>query len=39
MDEFFTFEAKDVQVLGEVVFEEETQRPMSTRFYTLDEQV
>jgi hypothetical protein len=39
MDEFFTFEAKDVQVLGEVVFEEETQRPMATRFYTLDEQV
>ena len=39
MDEFFTFEAKDVQVLGEVVFEEETQRPAATRFYTLDEQV
>jgi hypothetical protein len=39
MDEFFTFDAKDVQVLGEVVFEEETQRPMSTRFYTLDEQI
>ena len=39
MDEFFTFEAKDVQVLGEVVFEEETQRPLSTRFYTLDEQL
>jgi|688.fasta_scaffold00035_117 hypothetical protein len=39
MDEFFTFEAKDVQVLGEVVFEEETQRPLSTRFYTLDEQI
>jgi len=39
MDEFFTFEAKDVQVLGEVVFDEETQRPAATRFYTLDEQV
>ena len=39
MDEFFTFDAKDVQVLGEVVFEEETQRPAATRFYTLDEQV
>ena len=39
MDEFFTFEAKDVQVLGEVVFEEETQRPAATRFYTLEEQV
>jgi hypothetical protein len=38
MDEFFTFEAKDVQILGEVVFEEEKQRPASTRFYTLDEQ-
>lgn len=39
MDEFFTFEAKDVQVLEEVVFDEETQRPAATRFYTLDEQV
>lgn len=39
MDEFFTFEATDVKVLGEEVFEEETQRPLKTRFYTLDEQV
>ena len=39
MAEFFTFEAKDVRVLGEVVFDEETQRPAATRFYTLSEQV
>jgi hypothetical protein len=36
---FFTFEAKDVQVLGEVIFEEEVQRSSSDRFYTLDEQI
>jgi hypothetical protein len=38
-DEFLTFEAKDVQILGEETFNEEVQREESKRFYTLNEQV
>ena len=38
-DEFLTFEAKDVQILGEETFNEEVQREESRRFYTLNEQV
>jgi hypothetical protein len=39
-DEFLTFEAGDVEIIGDVIeFDEEVQRGERVRFYTLDEQV
>jgi hypothetical protein len=36
--EFFTFSPEDVQVLEDIEFDEEVQRPEKIRFYTLEEQ-
>ena len=39
-NEFLTFEATDVELIGDVIeFDEEVQRGEKVRFYTLDEQV
>ena len=39
-NEFLTFEASDVELIGDVIeFDEEVQRGEKVRFYTLDEQV
>ena len=39
-NEFLTFEATDVELIGDVIeFDEEVQRGEKVRFYTLNEQV